>query len=71
VVTGDVRHMHQLPENSGASFQVAFRFNLLEMASPDVMPEHGVTRYQYDRTQGPACAIAAGAATIYQRIQTW
>jgi hypothetical protein len=25
-----------------------------------------VTRYQRDRTQGPACAIAAGAATIYR-----
>jgi hypothetical protein len=30
-----------------------------------VTPEQGVTRYQNDRTQGPACAIAAGAATIY------
>ena len=29
-------------------------------------PEHGVTRYQHDHTQGPACAIAAGAATIYR-----
>ncbi len=29
-------------------------------------PEHGVTRYQHDCTQGPACAIAAGAATIYR-----
>src|SRR5262249_52113754 len=38
----------------------------LEMASPDVTPEHGVTRYQSDHTQGPACAIAAGAATIYR-----
>jgi hypothetical protein len=36
------------------------------MVSPDVTPEHGVTRYQSDRTQGPACAIAAGAATIYR-----
>src|SRR5439155_4186783 len=26
----------------------------------------GVTRYQHDKTQGPACAIAAGAATIYR-----
>ncbi len=36
------------------------------MVSPTVTPEHGVTRYQHDRTQGPACAIAAGAATIYR-----
>jgi hypothetical protein len=66
VVTGDVRQMHQSPENAGALFQVASQFNLLEMTSYDVTPEHGVTRYQHDRTQGPACAIAAGAATIYR-----
>ena len=66
VVTGDVRHMHRLRENAGALFQVASQFNLLEMVSPDVAPEDGVTRYQSDPTQGPACAIAAGAATIYR-----
>lgn len=66
VVTGDVRHMHRSPENAGALFQVASQFNLLEMVSPEVTPEDGVTRYEQDRTQGPACAIAAGAATIYR-----
>jgi hypothetical protein len=66
VVTGDVRQMHQSAENAGALFQVASQFNLLEMVSPTVTPEQGVTRYQHDRTQGPACAIAAGAATIYR-----
>jgi hypothetical protein len=66
VVSGDVRQMHKLPENNGALFQVASQFNLLEMVSPSVTPEHGVTRYQADHTQGPACAIAAGAATIYR-----
>ena len=66
VVTGDVRQMHQSAENAGALFQVASQFNLLEMVSPTVTPEHGITRYQHDRTQGPACAIAAGAATIYR-----
>src|SRR5258705_11006186 len=58
--------MHQVPENAGALFQVASQFNLLEMVSPTVTPEQGVTRYQHDRTQGPACAIATGAATIYR-----
>lgn len=29
-------------------------------------PEHGVTRYERDPTQGPAYAIAAGAGTIYR-----
>jgi hypothetical protein len=66
VVTGNVRRMHKLPENAGSLFQVASQFNLLEMTGPEVTPEDGVTIYQYDRTQGPACAIAAGAATIYR-----
>jgi len=66
VVTGDVRQMHHAPENVGALLQVASQFNLLEMVSPSVTPEDGVTRYQHDLTQGPACAIAAGAATIYR-----
>lgn len=66
VLTGDVRAMHAQPAHAGALFQVASQFNLLEMVSPEVSPEDGVTRYAHDRTQGPACAMAAGAATIYR-----
>ncbi|MBS0426650.1 MAG: hypothetical protein JSR41_05100 [Proteobacteria bacterium] len=66
VVQGDVRRMHQAPEYAGALFQVASQFNALEMVGPSVTPEDGVTRYEDDRTQGPACAIAAGAATLYR-----
>lgn len=66
VVTGNVREMHRLPEYAGALFQVASQFNLLEMVGPSVTPDDGVTRYEHDHTQGPACAIAAGAATIYR-----
>jgi len=66
IVTGDVRQMHQRPEYAGALFQVASQFNALEMVGPNVTPEDGVTRYEHDRTQGPACAMAAGAATIYR-----
>jgi hypothetical protein len=66
LASGDVRAMHSDPENAGALFQVASQFNLLEMASPNATPEMGVTRYASDRTQGPACAIAAGAATIFR-----
>jgi hypothetical protein len=65
-VSGDVRAMHADPELEGALFQVASQFNLLEMTGPSVTPEDGVTRYSGDHTQGPACAIAAGAATIYR-----
>jgi hypothetical protein len=66
VVTGDVRQMHQASECAGALIQVASQFNVLEMTGPSVSPEEGVTRYEHDRTQGPACAIAAGAGTIYR-----
>ncbi|MEZ4281606.1 MAG: hypothetical protein R3F21_18525 [Myxococcota bacterium] len=66
LVEGEAGALHRLPENAGALFQVASQFNLLEMIGPDISPEAGVARYAYDRTQGPACAIAAGAATIYR-----
>ncbi|WP_315804248.1 hypothetical protein [Bradyrhizobium sp. SZCCHNS3002] len=66
LVSGDVRTLHLVPEFAGALFQVASQFNLLEMIGPHATPEDGVTIYQHDPTQGPACAIAAGAATIYR-----
>lgn len=66
VAQGDVRKLHAAPDHAGALFQVASQFNLLEMVHPDVSPEDGVTRYELDPTQGPACAIAAGAATIFR-----
>lgn len=49
-----------------AFFQVASQFNTLEFISPDVTPEDGVTHYVYDRTQGPACALACMAGTAYR-----
>jgi hypothetical protein len=66
IVRGDVRKMHLAPEYEGALFQVASQFNLLEMPSYGVTPEAGITDYAYDRTQGPACALAAAAATLYR-----
>lgn len=65
-IRGDVRRLHLSPEHAGALFQVASQFNLLEMVGPSVSPDDGVTRYVHDPTQGPACAIAAGAGTIYR-----
>jgi len=63
---GDVRSLHAEPASHGAVFQVASQFNLLEMVGPDVTPEQGVTRYAHDGTQGPACAMAAGAGTLWR-----
>ena len=65
-VVGNVQHLHLNRANENALFQVASQFNLLEMTSPRVTPECGVGIYEHDFTQGPACAIAAGAGTIYR-----
>jgi len=65
-VVANVQHLHADESNAGSLFQVASQFNLLEMVSPSITPEHGVGIYEHDRTQGPACAIAAGAGTIYR-----
>lgn len=65
-MVADIQVLHQDAENEGALFQVASQLNLLEMVNPNVTPESGVGRYEYDRTQGPACAIACGAGTVYR-----
>ncbi len=65
-VVGDVKVLHQDPANAGALFQAASQFNLLEMVGPSVTPEQGVSLYDGDHTQGPACAIACGGGTIYR-----
>ncbi|HPB82381.1 MAG TPA: hypothetical protein PK200_10140 [Spirochaetota bacterium] len=65
-VVGDVQSLHRDVSNTGAMFQVASQFNLLEMVSPNVTPEEGVGIYEHDHTQGPSCAIAAGAGTIFR-----
>ena len=65
-VVADVQNLHTDPANTGALFQVASQFNLLEMVSPNRTPEAGVGIYERDRTQGPACATSCGAGTIYR-----
>lgn len=65
-VVANVQALHADQLNANSLFQVASQFNLLEMVSPSVTPESGVGIYERDRTQGPACAIAAGAGTIYR-----
>ena len=65
-VVADAGELHGEEANAGALFQVASQFNLLEMASSDVTPEEGVDIYENDHTQGPACAVACGAGTVYR-----
>lgn len=65
-IIADVKELHYQIENENALFQVASQFNLLEMMNPNIIPEQGIDRYEYDFTQGPICAIACGAGTIYR-----
>lgn len=65
-VVGDVRELHADSGHANTLFQVASQFNLLEMTGPMVTPESGVGIYEHDHTQGPTCAIACGAGTIYR-----
>ncbi len=65
-VVGDVKNLHNDPTNKHALFQAASQFNLLEMINPEITPEMGIDRYSFDHTQGPACAIACGAGTIFR-----
>ncbi len=65
-VIANVQDLHISKSNAGSLFQVASQFNLLEMVSQHRTPEHGVGIYENDHTQGPSCAIACGAGTIYR-----
>ena len=65
-MVGNVREFHCLQGNSNALFQAASQFNLLEMVSPEIIPEKGVGIYENDYTQGPSCAISCGAGTIFR-----
>lgn len=65
-VVGNVQELHCDPSNNKALFQAASQFNLLEMIEPHITPEKGIDIYEQDFTQGPACAIACGAGTIYR-----
>ena len=65
---GDVSKLHSIKQN--ALFQVASQFNCLEMMSPDESRMDGITKYMYDKTQGPACALATPYATLYRNYFT-
>ena len=62
----DVKKYICSPDYSGAMFQVASQFNILEMASPELTPDDGIEIYWKDPTQGPKCSQAAIGATLYR-----
>ena len=55
--TSDLFDMHTDRSFAGATVMAACQFNAL--GTPGATPEEGVTNYTYDRTQGPACSVAA------------
>jgi hypothetical protein len=63
---GDVSSFQANTANRFATFQAASQFNCLEFPGPRTSPEQGITGYESDRTQGPACSISAGPATAYR-----
>ena len=65
-IGGNARSLHLDPQNAGAIFQVASQFNLLEMVGPNVRPQDGISRYFADKTQGPVCAVACPAGTVFR-----
>lgn len=65
-VIHDILELHHQYPNS--VFQVASQLNCLEFSSPNMNPENGITDYEFDYTQGPGCALACAAATLYRNI---
>jgi hypothetical protein len=60
-VTGDILKEHA--ESPNATFQAASQFNALETGTS---PALGITRYEFSRNQGPSCALACPAGTLYR-----
>ena len=65
-ITNSVQSLINNKLNEGSIFQVASQFNCLEMINPLKKPEDGISDYEHDKTQGPACALSCPAATVYR-----
>lgn len=65
-IVSSVEDLIKDEKNEDAVFQVASQFNCLEMPGPSITPEKGITGYEWDHTQGPACALSCPAATLYR-----
>ena len=65
-VVADVENLLLDPQNEGAVFQAASQFNCLEMPDSAVTTDAGISSYVNDNTQGPICAVACAAGTLYR-----
>jgi len=64
-IVGEAKSLHR-SSAEGSVVQAASQFNFLEMPGPKVTPDAGIEEYEFDPTQGPACAVACGAGTAYR-----
>lgn len=66
LATSSILSEHSKEENMHATFQAASQYNALEFDNDSVTPEYGIARYAGDNTQGPDCALACAAGTLYR-----
>lgn len=64
IAVADALSLHA--QHPNAIIQAASQFNCLEFPNPRITPEDGIEQYSSDGTQGPACALACAAGTLYR-----
>jgi hypothetical protein len=64
-IVGSAIDIHNICRE-GDTIQVASQLNCLEMIDPSKTREDGITIYEYDKTQGPACAMCAPAGLAFR-----
>lgn len=62
----DIGALQSKKENRQAVFQIASNFNGLEPSCKQDYPEEGITKYIYDKTQGPFGSISAAPGLIHR-----
>jgi hypothetical protein len=67
VLRDDVSRLQADPTNKHAVFQTASQFNCLEFQDQHITPEHGITRWVCDKTQGPAAAVSCGPGAVVRQ----
>lgn len=65
-IIADVIELHKNQDINNCTIQVASQLNCLEMINSEIIPEHGITIYQNDRTQGPLCVMCTPGGIAYR-----
>ena len=65
-IVANIKEIHKSSNNDNATIQVASQFNCLEMIDYNKSPEHGITCYENDKTQGPICVMCTPTGLAYR-----